>query len=48
MLIRQFICAAGFCALIAPAADAPTVSVPEKSQPESITGDRAHSMPLPK
>src|SRR5580704_3370871 len=37
MLIRNFICAAGWCALIAPAADAATVSVPEKSQPESIT-----------
>jgi hypothetical protein len=37
MLIRNFICAAGLCALIAPAADAATVSVPEKSQPESIT-----------
>src|ERR1700683_1222584 len=37
MMIRNFICAAGVCALIASAADAATVSVPEKSQPESIT-----------
>jgi hypothetical protein len=36
-VIRQFTCAAGLCALIAPVADAATVSVPEKSQPESIT-----------
>ena len=37
MVIRKFIYAAGLCAAIAPAADAATVSVPEKSQPESIT-----------
>jgi hypothetical protein len=37
MLIRNFICAAGVCALIVPVVDAATVSVPEKSQPESIT-----------
>src|ERR1700722_3545504 len=36
-LIRKFTCAAGLCALIAPAAYAVTISVPEKSQPESIT-----------
>jgi hypothetical protein len=36
-VIRKFICAAGLCALIAPVANALTVSVPEKSQPESIT-----------
>jgi hypothetical protein len=36
-VIRKFTCAAGMCALIAPVADALTVSVPEKSQPESIT-----------
>jgi hypothetical protein len=35
-VIRKFICAAGLCTLIAPAY-AVTVSVPEKSQPESIT-----------
>jgi len=29
--MREFICAAGLCALIAPVADALTVSVPEKS-----------------
>jgi hypothetical protein len=37
IVIRKFICAASVCALIAPVADAATVSVPEKSQPESIT-----------
>ena len=37
MLIRRLTCAAGLCALIAPLAHAVTVSVPEKSQPESIT-----------
>jgi hypothetical protein len=37
-VIRKFTCAAGgLCALIAPVAHALTVSVPEKSQPESIT-----------
>jgi sugar lactone lactonase YvrE len=36
-MIRKFTCAASVCALIAPVADAATVSVPEKSQPESIT-----------
>jgi hypothetical protein len=36
-VIRKFTCAAGLCALIAPVAEALTVSVPEKSQPESIT-----------
>ena len=36
-LIRKFTCAASLCALIAPLANAATVSVPEKSQPESIT-----------
>jgi hypothetical protein len=37
MTIRKFIWAAGCYALIAPPANAATVSVPEKSQPESIT-----------
>jgi hypothetical protein len=37
MAIRKFTHAAGLCTLIAPAANAATVSVPEKSQPESIT-----------
>ena len=37
MVVRNFICAAGLYALIAPVANAATVSVPEKSQPESIT-----------
>ena len=37
MTIRRFTYAAGLCALIAPIANAATVSVPEKSQPESIT-----------
>ena len=36
-MIRKLTCAAGLCALIAPAAYAVTISVPEKSQPESIT-----------
>src|SRR5580658_1129374 len=36
-VMRKFICAGSLCALIAPLADAATVSVPEKSQPESIT-----------
>jgi sugar lactone lactonase YvrE len=36
-VIRSFTCAAGLCALLAPAAEAATVSVPAKSQPESIT-----------
>src|SRR5580692_12345719 len=36
-MIRKFICAAGLSVLIAAVADAATVSVPEKSQPESIT-----------
>lgn len=36
-MIRRFTCAAALCALIVPVADAITVSVPEKSQPESIT-----------
>ena len=36
-VIRKFTCAASLCALIAPVAEALTVSVPEKSQPESIT-----------
>jgi len=36
-VIRKFTCATGLCALIALAANAATVSVPEKSQPESIT-----------
>jgi hypothetical protein len=36
-VIRKFACATSLCALIAPAANAITVSVPEKSQPESIT-----------
>ena len=36
-MIRRFACAASLSVLIAPAADAITVSVPEKSQPESIT-----------
>jgi streptogramin lyase len=37
VVIRKFTCAAGLCALIAPIANAATVSVPDKSQPESIT-----------
>ena len=37
MLVRTFICAVSVYALIAPVANAATVSVPEKSQPESIT-----------
>ncbi|MGO9949255.1 MAG: hypothetical protein ACLPWG_20705 [Steroidobacteraceae bacterium] len=37
MTIRKYACAASLCALTAPFADAATVSVPEKSQPESIT-----------
>ncbi|MEO7208139.1 MAG: hypothetical protein ABI356_14495 [Steroidobacteraceae bacterium] len=36
-MIRKLICAAGLCALMASVANAITVSVPEKSQPESIT-----------
>ena len=36
-MISKFAYAASLCALIAPVADAVTVSVPEKSQPESIT-----------
>jgi hypothetical protein len=36
-VIRKLICATSLCALLAPVADALTVSVPEKSQPESIT-----------
>ncbi len=36
-MLRKLTCAASLCALIAPVADAITVSVPEKSQPESIT-----------
>ena len=36
-MIRQFAIAVSLCALIARLADAATVSVPEKSQPESIT-----------
>jgi hypothetical protein len=36
-VIRKFIYAASLCALIAPVAHALTVSVPQKSQPESIT-----------
>jgi hypothetical protein len=36
-VIRKFTYAASLCALIAPVAYAATVSVPEKSQPESIT-----------
>ena len=36
-MIRKFTLAAGLCAWIAPAAYAATVSVPDKSQPESIT-----------
>jgi sugar lactone lactonase YvrE len=37
MTIRQFIYAAALCTSIAAVANAATVSVPEKSQPESIT-----------
>jgi hypothetical protein len=37
IVIRKFACAASLCALIAPVADALTISVPDKSQPESIT-----------
>jgi streptogramin lyase len=37
MPIKKIICAACLCTLIAPIADAATVTVPEKSQPESIT-----------
>jgi hypothetical protein len=37
MMIREFVCAAGLCALVSPAIHAATVAVPEKSQPESIT-----------
>jgi hypothetical protein len=36
-VIRNLICSAGVCALMAPAVDAASVSVPERSQPESIT-----------
>ena len=36
-MIRKFTCAAGLCVLVASIAHAATVSVPEKSQPESIT-----------
>jgi hypothetical protein len=36
-MIRKFTYAASLCAVIGPVADAATVSVPEKSQPESIT-----------
>jgi hypothetical protein len=36
-MIRKFLCTTSWCALIASVADAATVSVPEKSQPESIT-----------
>ena len=36
-MIRQFVYAASLCGLLAPVADAVTVSVPQKSQPESIT-----------
>jgi hypothetical protein len=36
-VIRKSTCAAGLCALIGAVAHAATVSVPEKSQPESIT-----------
>jgi hypothetical protein len=36
-VIRKFICGAGLCAFIASVAEAVTVSLPEKSQPESIT-----------
>lgn len=36
-MIRKFACAVCLCTLIAPVAGAITVSVPEKSQPESIT-----------
>ena len=37
IVIRKFKCAVGLCALITPIANAAIVSVPEKSQPESIT-----------
>jgi hypothetical protein len=37
MIVRKFIHAAGWCALAASVAHAATISVPEKSQPESIT-----------
>jgi hypothetical protein len=37
MVVRNFICAVSLYALIAPVVNAATVSVPEKSQPESIT-----------
>jgi streptogramin lyase len=37
MINKTFIQATGLCALLAAAANAATVSVPEKSQPESIT-----------
>jgi hypothetical protein len=36
-LIRKLTCAASLCALVAPVANGLTVSVPDKSQPESIT-----------
>ncbi len=36
-MLRKFTCAVSLCALLAPVANAITVSVPEKSQPESIT-----------
>jgi hypothetical protein len=36
-MLSKFKCAVGFCALISGVANAATVSVPEKSQPESIT-----------
>lgn len=36
-VIRKFKYAVGLCALISPVAHAAIVSVPEKSQPESIT-----------
>ena len=37
IVLRKFTCAAGLWTLIAPVAGAITVTVPEKSQPESIT-----------
>ena len=36
-MIRNSVCAVSLCALIAPVANALSVSVPDKSQPESIT-----------
>jgi hypothetical protein len=36
-VVHIFKCAVSLCALIAPVAHAPSVSVPEKTQPKNIT-----------